>query len=72
MNAKKCKRLRRWAEALTVGQPAVAYTYQQSAIKKDLNGRLIDKITVRLDGTCTRGIYQGMKDSQRRAARGEK
>ena len=72
MNAKKCKRLRRWAESLTVGMPAVAYTYRQSAIKTDRNGRLIDKITVRLDGTCTRAIYQGMKDSQRRAARGEK
>jgi hypothetical protein len=70
MNQKQCKRLRRWAEALTVGQPAVAYTYQQSAIKRLSNGRLIDKITVRL-GACTRAIYQGMKDSQRRAARGE-
>ena len=69
MNAKKCKRLRRWAEALTVGQPAVAYTYQQSVIKTDRNGRLIDKITVRL-GACTRAIYQGMKDSQIRKARG--
>ena len=71
MNAKKCKRLRRWADALTVGQPAVAYTYQQSAIKTDRNGRLIDKITVRLDPTCTRAIYHGIKDSQRRKAKGE-
>ena len=38
--------------------------------KRLSNGRLIDKITVRLDGTCTRGIYQGMKDSQIRKARG--
>jgi hypothetical protein len=29
-----------------------------------------NKITRRLDETCTRGIYQGMKDSQIRKARG--
>ena len=62
MNQKQCKRLRRWAEALTVGMPAVAYTYSR--------GGKWNKITRRLDGTCTRGIYQGMKDSQIRKARG--
>ena len=63
MNAKKCKRLRRWAEALTVGQPAVAYTTSRGGAWK--------YITRRLEGSCTRVIYQGMKDSQRRAAKGE-
>ena len=63
MNAKKCKRLRRWAESLTVGMPAVAYTYSRGGRR--------NKITRRLEPTCTRAIYQGMKDSQRRKARGE-
>ena len=63
MNAKKCKRLRRWAEALTVGQPAVDYTTSRGGAWK--------YITIRLEPTCTRAIYRGMKDSQRRAARGE-
>jgi hypothetical protein len=44
--------------------PAVAYTYSR--------GGKWNKITRRLDGTCTRGIYQGMKDGRKRAARGEK
>ena len=92
MNAKKCKRLRRWAEALTVGMPAVAYQGQPKAktqrivtlgdkitvglmvgkwINRVRESEFSDKITRRLDGSCTRAIYRGMKDSQRRAARGE-
>jgi hypothetical protein len=92
MNAKKCKRLRRWAEALTVGQPAVAYQDHPKAktqrivtlgdritvglmvgkwINRVRTAEFADKITRRLEPTCTRAIYQGMKDSQRRAARGE-
>lgn len=91
MNQKQCKRLRRWAEALTVGQPAVAYQDQPKGkpqrivtlgdritvglmvgkwINRVRTAEFVDKITRRLDGTCTRGIYQGMKDSQRRKARG--
>ena len=67
MNQQQCKRLRRWAEALTVGQPAVSYTTSRGGAWKYITRKYI---TRRLEGSCTQAIYQGMKDSQIRKARG--
>lgn len=47
MNAKLCKRLRRAAEDISVGQPRVVYTKRAGM--------------VRLDPSCTRAVYHGLK-----------
>jgi hypothetical protein len=52
MNAKTCKALRRKAEALTVGRPAVEYW-------KSIAGVII------VDKKSTRGVYLSLKAASR-------
>ena len=58
MNARRAKRLRRTAKALTPDQPAIAYedTYWSWRFKGQL----------RLEKTCARSLYQYMKSPRYR------
>ena len=69
MNAKKCKRLRRSAEELTVGMPEVSYDekrYKQAPILDVINGNEVlvpqpDHITLSVSKKSTRGVYLELK-----------
>jgi hypothetical protein len=55
MRAKKAKKLRKVAQAMTVGKPQVKYRTVPGSETLFFNGR------VELDTKCTRSVYQRLK-----------
>lgn len=74
MNAKKCKRLRKYAQSVTVGAPNVAYRViqhrKQNPRFNPLDPTSMEPFTiirpqVVLDARCTRAVYHSFKKFKR-------
>lgn len=57
MNAKVCKLLRRAAEKVTVGKPAVQYLRATGSVHR---------FEIRVTEDCTRGVYRRLKRMARK------
>lgn len=59
MNSKKCKKMRRDAETLTVGLPALAY--ETKGVHPNKRSQYTHADCRRVSLNCTRGIYRKLK-----------
>ncbi len=74
MNGKKAKKLRRMAEHLSVGIPAVAYEGGIPPVFRDISlpmeplniKKIVGGVPLRLVNECTRKIYKELKRIRRR------
>lgn len=70
MNSKLCKRLRRLAEAKTVGLPDAQLDCPAGVVRVDARTR--KRVPIRNERQTTRGVYRAFKHAAQRIARGEK